>query len=208
MRFIKPALAVLAFSVCLVGGSVLSRAENFAVPERVIGKKDAPVTLQEFASLTCSHCSKFYETILPELQKKYIDTGKVRFILRDFPLDGVALRAAALARCMPVEQFYPFIGVLYKNLGTWAVADNPMKSLQQYAKLGGLSDEKAKACVEDTKMLDALVAGRTAATEKYGVEATPSFIINDGQKIVGDRSLKEFTDAIDKALEKPQAPAK
>lgn len=171
------------------------------VPERVLGKADAPVTMEEYASLTCPHCADFYIKTLPEIEKLYVDTGKLKIIFRDFPLDGTGLKAAALARCMPKEQFYPFIATLYKNLMAWAMSPNPEEVLTQYAKLGGLPAEKAKACLSDNKMFDALVAVRTHATEAYGIDATPVFVLNNGEeKINGAKSLDEFKAAIERAL--------
>lgn len=196
------AIATLFFSVVIGASDV--RAEVSVVPERIMGNPGAPVTVEEFISLTCPHCGEFYTTVLPELEKRYVDTGKVRFILRDFPLDGVALKAAALARCMPAEQFYPFINILYSNLQQWVMNPaGPEKILMQYAKLGGLSDDKAQSCMKDTAMLDALVAGREKAADKYGIDATPSFVINGGkEKITGMKSVEEFSAVIDKLLPK------
>ena len=198
----KLAWAATAAFVLMLSGTAAVHAEEAAIPERVLGKKDAPVTIQEFASLTCSHCAEFTVTILPELEKRYVDTGKVRFIFRDFPLDGIALKASAVAHCMPAEQFYPFVNVLYKNLEQWAFSKNPEQVLMQYAKLGGLAEEKAKACLQDPKKLDELVAARTAAQQKYDIDATPTFIFNDGkEKLVGAQKLEEFTAVIDRLLE-------
>lgn len=176
-------------------------AASSGVPERVLGKADAPVTIEEFASLTCPHCADFYTQTLPELEKRYIETGKVKIIFRDFPLDGTGLKAAALARCMPKEQYYPFITTLYKNLMAWAMSPNPEEILMQYAKLGGLPADKAKACLSDNAMFDAIVAVRTHATEVYGIDATPVFILNNGaEKINGAKSLDDFTAAIERVL--------
>src|SRR5690242_10306505 len=107
-----------AFIVTL--GTVLAAgfayaADAPALPDRVLGKADAPVTVDEYVSLTCPHCAVFYNDVLPSLEKKYVDTGKVKFILHDLPNSGIALKAAALARCMPEDEFYPFIRTLFKN---------------------------------------------------------------------------------------------
>src|SRR4051812_12613573 len=116
MRKIFAGLGLMAL---LIAGIALTtapaQAADPSVPERILGNPKAPVTVEEFVSLTCPHCAEFYISVLPQLEKNYIDTGKVRFILRDFPLDGIGLRAAVLARCMPEDEYYPFIDVLYKN---------------------------------------------------------------------------------------------
>ncbi len=168
--------------------------------ERSIGKADAPLVVEEFVSLTCSHCADFYLKIMPELKTRYVDTGKARFVLRDFPLDGTALRASALAHCMPEEQYFPFIKVLYENLEKWAFAKDPQQVMTQYAKLGGLPDDKAKACVSDAKILDALAAARTEAQEKYDIQGTPTFILNGKEKLNASSNVDEFVSAFDKAL--------
>lgn len=197
----KHVLAAMALVLLMLSGSLSARAETSELQERSLGKKDAPVTVMEFASLTCTHCAEFTTQVLPELDKRYIATGKVRFVFHDFPLDGIALKASALAHCMPAEQFYPFINVLYKNLEQWAFSKTPEQTITQYAKLGGLSEDKAKACLQDTKILDALVAARTEAQDKYDINSTPTFIFNDGkEKLVGARKLEEFTAVIDKLL--------
>ncbi len=171
------------------------------LPDRVLGKTDAPVTVEEYVSLTCTHCAEFYTTTLPELETKYVDTGKVRFILRDFPLDGVALKAATLARCMPEDEYYPFIKTVYKSQMSWATAPNPETILMQYAKLGGLSDDKAKACLADTKLQDAIVAERTTATQNLNIQATPTFVMNNGaEKIEGAQPAAAFAAAFDRLL--------
>lgn len=173
------------------------------LPVRALGKADAPVTIVEYSSLTCSHCAEFFMGVFPELQKRYIDTGKVRFIYRDFPIDGLSLKAAALAHCMPEAQFFPFVKILYGNAASWMRNPKPESVMMQYAQLGGLTEDKAKACLEDSKVFDALVAMRTEATDKYTIQATPTFIINDGaDKIVGAQNIDTFAASIDKLLAK------
>ena len=170
--------------------------------ERSLGKADAPIKVDEFVSLTCSHCAEFYNTILPDLEKKYIDTGKVRFVMHDFPLNGTSLKAAAVARCLPTDEYFPFVKVLYKNLMTWAFGSgDPVANLIQYSKLAGLSDEQAKACANDSKLQDAIVAERTTASDKYKVEATPTFVVNDGSDVIqGAQPADAFAVIFDRIL--------
>lgn len=174
--------------------------------EPSLGKANAPLTIIEYASLTCSHCADFYSNVLPEIEKRYVDTGKVRFIYRDFPMDAYALRAATLAHCMPSEQFYPFIKILFSNQSAWIRAPKVEEVLIKYAEMAGLSSDKAKACIADTKMMDELVAVQTEGTAKYEINATPTFIIIDADKhedkIVGARSLEDFAATIDGHLAK------
>ncbi|MDE2029955.1 MAG: thioredoxin domain-containing protein, partial [Alphaproteobacteria bacterium] len=115
---------------------------------RTLGNPNAPVRVDEFVSLTCPHCAEFYNDTLPKLEPAYIKTGKVKFVLHDFPIDGPSLKAAALARCMPKDEYFPFIEVLYKNQAVWAYGGgNPDDHLVDYAKLGGMTGKQARACL-------------------------------------------------------------
>ncbi|MGE4351044.1 MAG: DsbA family protein [Bdellovibrionales bacterium] len=168
-----------------------------------MGSPTAPVTIVEYASLTCSHCADFYNEVMPEIEKRYVDTGKVRFIYRDFPLDAYGLHAATLAHCMPNTLFYPFIKILFKNQRSWIMAPKYKDVLVKYAEMSGLPSARATSCIQDTKLMDQVIAVRTEASQKYDITATPTFIINDGEeKILGARSLKEFASVIDKHLAK------
>lgn len=203
----KYALAAVAFVVAVIASGTDARADAPIVQDRVMGKADAPVTIVEYASLTCSHCAEFTTKVLPEIEKKYVETGKVKYIFRMFPIDGIALKASVLAYCMPQEQFYPFINVLYKNIEQWAFGKTPEVTLIQYAKLGGLGEERAKECLQNTKLLDDVVAIRTEAQDKYDISATPTFIFNDGaERINGGLKLEAYTVVIDRLLAKAGVP--
>ena len=197
-------LALFGLIVGLAIGAVLpAMAQGVAapLPDRVLGNAAAPVTVEEFVSLTCPHCADFTTEVLPALEKNYIATGKVKVILRDFPLDGAALKAATLARCMPADEFYPFISVLFKNQSSWALASDIDKKLVQYATLGGLPADKAQACLADASMQEAVANERSDATTKYDVQSTPTFIINGGaDKIEGAMPATAFAAAFDKQL--------
>lgn len=201
MKFLK-ILSVAILSMSTLMYTAVSSATETSVPDRIYGKVDAPVTVDEYVSLTCSHCADFYNNILPQLENAYIETGKVKFILHDFPLDGIALKAALISRCMPAEEYYPFVKMLYKNQMSWAfTGGDPEKNLTQYAKLGGLSDEKAKSCLQDSKLQDAVIAERTTATNKFNVEATPTFLINGGAEVVkGSQTAQTFAAIFDRLL--------
>ncbi len=187
------------FAVC----ASPSQAHSAQPKQIYLGKEDAPVTLQEFASFTCSHCGAFKTNIFPEIEKKYIETGKLRYIFRDFPIDGIALKASALTHCMPDDQYYPLVKVLFKNMDQWAFGKTPEQTIIQYAKLGGLSEDKANACLKDTNLFDAIVAGRALGQEKYNITSTPTFIFNDGQeKIVGALKLEDYEAVIERLLDK------
>jgi protein-disulfide isomerase len=191
-------LAVMMISV----GSAAWADGDDRMADRVLGDPKAPVKVDEYVSLGCSHCAEFYNNILPEIEKKYVDTGKVKLVLHDYPLDGASLKGAALARCMPADEYYPFIKTLYATQAAWAYAGgDPVEKIIGYAKLGGMSEDKAKACVADTKLQDEIIAERTDATDRLKVNATPTFIINDGvDTINGAEPATVFAAAFDKIL--------
>jgi protein-disulfide isomerase len=175
--------------------------------DRVLGNPKAPVTIIENASFTCSHCAEFHTRVLPEVKKQLIDTGKAKLIFRDFPLDGTALKASALARCMPAERYFPFIKVLYEQQAAWAMQPDPMPALIRYASLAGLAPAVATACMSDTKILDALAQQRLTSQEKYKINATPTFILNDGaDRISGAVPAEQFIAKVNALLAKKTQP--
>jgi protein-disulfide isomerase len=163
----------------------------------VLGKSDAPITIIEYASLTCPHCAEFEQATWPELRRDWIDTGKARYVFRDFPLDGLALRAAILARCAPANRFYPFIETLYANQTMWAMAEDPMAALQRIGLMGGVPAAKFQACEADASLQQTVVASRQAG-ENAGVDATPTFFIN-GTKVTGALPYSDFQKALGEA---------
>jgi len=168
--------------------------------DRVLGKDDAPVTVIEYASMTCPHCAHFAETTYPELKKRYIDTGKVKYIFREFPLDPLAAGASMLARCADKDQFYPLIETLFQQQRKWAV-EKPIPHLMAIAKQAGMSEQKFNACLSDQKMLDAMQAEQKRATEKFGVNSTPTLFVN-GKKVVGGVSIDDLAKVIDPLVSK------
>ena len=192
---------LLLVLVALVAFSPLAHAGDVKLAEHSLGKADAPIVVDEYASLTCSHCAHFAKDILPQLQAKYIDTGKLRLVFHSFVRDGVDLKASTLAYCMPPEQFHAFINVLFNSQMQWTTAANVEQTLIQYAKLGGLAEDKARACLEDKDLQNTLIAERTYATDKLGVQSTPTFIINNGaEKLEGSKPIGDFTALFDRLL--------
>ena len=165
--------------------------------DRVLGKDDAPVTIVEYASMTCPHCAQFHENTYPELKKRYIDTGKVRFIFREFPLDPLAAGASMLARCAEKEQFFPLIEMLFQKQRQWAV-EKPIPPLLALAKQAGFSEQTFNACLSDQKMLEAMQAEQKRASDKFGVKSTPTIFVN-GQ-IQRGMSIEDLAKAIDPLL--------
>jgi protein-disulfide isomerase len=165
--------------------SAVAQAEvdlDVALAPRTIGSADAKVVLVEYFSLTCPHCARFHAETYPKLKEKYIDTGKVRMEFRDFPLDQWALRAAALARCVPAKHYSAMIDVLMKQQASWARAPDPLDALLRIGQLAGLNRDAARACMTNAKLLDGIIASRLEGSKKHEVESTPSFLL-DGEKV-------------------------
>ncbi len=171
----------------------------FAQGEMALGSEDAPVTVIEYFSLTCSHCRDFHRNTFGDLRAAYIDTGKVRFVVREFPGNDLALRAAMLARCSGGERYFSFIQMLYDQFDYWVEAPDPMAALAQIAALGGIPRDAFDACVKDSKVEDAVLQSYLSGVNDYKVEYTPTFIVN-GRKFVGDMSLDKFRLILDPLL--------
>ncbi|MDX6751556.1 DsbA family protein [Geminicoccaceae bacterium 1502E] len=191
----RTALALATAALALP--SLKSRAAE--VTERVIGEPDAPVTIIEYASLTCPHCASFHRDVLPGLKERYIDTGKVKLVFRDFPLDQVALRAAVVAHCGGPARYGQFLDVLFENQERWAHAEDPVAALKQIASLAGLSGEQVDACLADEQMIDAVLQSRLDAQQEYDVRSTPTFVI-DGKVYPGGRDVEAFAEIIEPLL--------
>jgi len=157
-----------------------------------LGKADAPYTIVEYASMTCPHCAQFHKLVLPELKTKYIDTGQARLILREFPLDGLAMAAIMLARCAGPDRYYPMVDALFETQQTWAAPGTDGKEkLRLIAKQAGFSNDKFDQCLADKELFEKIVETRKIAHEKFGVDSTPSFFVN-GKRLTGEHQLKDF----------------
>ncbi|MGE0855975.1 MAG: DsbA family protein [Hyphomicrobiaceae bacterium] len=165
-----------------------------------LGPVDAKVVIVEYASLTCGHCGRFHREVFPELKKKYIDTGKIRFIMREFPLDNLAAAAAMLARCVDKSKTYDLLDVLFEKQADWAYAQgNPVPKLFEIAKQAGFTQESFEKCLTDQPLLDKINAQRSRGSEQFGVSATPTFFIN-GKRLTAGPSMEAFSAAIDPQL--------
>ena len=169
--------------------------------DRILGKADAPITIIEYASLTCPHCAHFDVTVLPKLKEKWIDTGKAKLILRDYPLDEPALRAAMVARCAPADRFYPLIDTFFAQQEQWVTSRDYRAALEKLVKLGGMSEKEFKACISDKKLEDQVAQSRLTASQQLGVDATPTFFIN-GKKFDGAPTVEAFDQALSGAAPK------
>lgn len=159
--------------------------------DRILGSAEAPITLIEYASLTCPHCATFHNETLPRIKESWIDPGKARLVYRHYPLDGLALRAAAVADCLEGDRFFAFLGILFENQLRWARASDPLKVLSQYAKLAGLTQARFDACVADQAEMDKILARAQEGRATYNVQSTPTLIVN-GEKVEGAREFEDF----------------
>ena len=170
-----------------------------ALAEMTLGDPGAPITIIEYASLTCPHCASFHKDTLPRIKERYIDTGKARLIYRDFPFDQAALLAAALARCAGADRFFRFIDALYGAQANWSRAADPVAALVRIGRLGGLERAEIDACLGDNMLLDGILAMRVDGAKNFEVSSTPTFIIN-GEKFVGALPFERFEEIFERLL--------
>jgi protein-disulfide isomerase len=164
--------------------------------DEVLGDDKAPVTIIEYASMTCPHCAHFALTTFPQLKEKYIDTGKVKYILREFPFDPVAAGAFMLARCAGgKDKYYAMVDLLFRTQATWAV-DHPLQPMLATVRQAGFTEDSFKACLSNQKVLDGIEWVRDRASKKFNVGSTPTFFIN-GQMQVGAMTFEDMQKLID-----------
>jgi protein-disulfide isomerase len=199
-------LAALAgFSpLSLIGQAMAQSASDVAkpvsLPDMALGPANAPVTITEFASMTCPHCAAFNDTVFPKIKSEYVDTGKVRYVFREFPLDIKAAAGSMLARCIAKDdagKYFAVVDMLFKQQNDW-VMKNTTETLTRIGKQAGLSQQAVEDCLKDQALLDKIAADQKYASEVLKVDSTPTFFIN-GEKIKGETSFEEFDKRI-KAL--------
>ena len=161
--------------------------------EMALGDEKAPVTIIEYASMTCPHCAQFHATTFQEIKKRYVDTGKVRFIFREFPLDQLALAAFLLARCAGPDKYFPMIDTLFQMQKEWVI-QKPLGPLLAIAKQAGMSEEAFNECLQNKKLIDGIEEVRQTGM-KLNVQSTPSFFVN-GKPLRGAGTIEEFEKAI------------
>jgi protein-disulfide isomerase len=166
-----------------------------SLPDLAMGKPDAPVTIVEYASMTCSHCANFHNKILPVLKEKYIDTGKVRLVFREFPLDERAALASMLARCAGGDKALPLISMLFAKQDEWATAKNDfLPKLFKFGQQVGFTKQSFDQCRQNEKLIKDVIAVRDRGNQSFGVNQTPTFFIN-GKKMDGG-SVDDFEKAL------------
>lgn len=170
------------------------------LPEQALGDPNAPVIVVEYASATCGYCASFHKNTYPGLKEQYIDTGKVYFVFREFPLDALAAAAFMLARCVPEGTYFDFVDLLFEKQRDWAFTDKPVDALFAMAKQGGLSRADFDKCLSNQELLDGINQVRQRAEQEFQVRSTPTFFVN-GRLAAGDKSLEEMEAMFEPYLE-------
>jgi protein-disulfide isomerase len=176
-----------------VAQSAADVAKPVSLPDMALGPVNAPVTITEFASMTCPHCAHFNETVFPKIKSEYIDTGKVRYIFREFPLDDIALAASAMARCVAGDdapKYFALVDTLFRTQNDLVGA--PLATINRIAKQAGVGEQTIKTCVDDDPSTrQKIVADLKYAHEVLKVGSTPTFFVN-GEMVKGAASFEEF----------------
>jgi protein-disulfide isomerase len=176
-------------------------AKPVSLPDMALGPANAPVTITEYASMTCPHCAAFNENVFPKIKSEYIDSGKVRYVFREFPLDIKAAAGSMLARCIAKDdagKYFAIIDMLFKQQNDWVVK-NTTETLTRIGKQAGLSQQAVEDCLKDQALLDKIAADQKFANEVLKVNSTPTFFIN-GEMIRGETSFEEFDKRIKSLL--------
>jgi protein-disulfide isomerase len=184
-----------------VAQSATDVAKPVSLPDMALGPADAAVTITEYASMTCPHCAAFNADVFPKIKSEYIDTGKIRYVFREFPLDIKAAAGSVLSRCIAKDdanKYFAVTDLLFKTQADW-VMKNTTESLIRIGKQAGLTQEQIEACLRDQSLLDKLAADQKYAAEVLKVDSTPTFFIN-GEKIKGETSIEEFEKRINPLL--------
>ncbi|WP_426440906.1 DsbA family protein [Bradyrhizobium genosp. P] len=176
-------------------------AKPQSLPDMALGPKDAKVTITEYASMTCPHCARFNEEVFPKIKSAYIDSGKVRYVFREFPLDIKAAAGSMLARCIAKDdapKFYAVIDLLFRQQNDWVIK-NTTETLTRIGKQAGLSQQQVEDCLKDQTLLDKIAADQKYANDVLKVNSTPTFFVN-GEIVKGETSFEEFSKLIDPLL--------
>jgi protein-disulfide isomerase len=184
-----------------VAQSAAEVAKPVSLPDMALGPADAKVTITEYASMTCPHCAAFNSEVFPKIKAEYVDTGKVRYVFREFPLDIKAAAGSMLARCVAKgdpQKYFAVTDLLFRSQNEW-VTKNTTETLTRIGKQAGLSPDQVEACLKDQSLLDKIAADQKYASEVLKVDSTPTFFIN-GEKIKGEASVQEFEKRINQLL--------
>jgi protein-disulfide isomerase len=192
----KGRAALLALALAASAGAANAAAPDplslpTPLPDIVEGSPAAKVTIVEYASVTCSHCADFHEETWPSLKKRYVDTGKVKFILREFPLDPLSAAAFMLARCFGSDKRDGLIDEMFDQQKSWAFVPKPGEPLLALVKAAGMSQTEIETCLRNQSLFDSLNKSRDLAASQLAIDSTPTFFVN-GRKMTGELPIGEF----------------
>ena len=193
-------LSRILFALLLIFGAPLAGARAEVSDEKVLGDPGASVTIIEFASLSCPHCAEFHKTRFDWLKENYIDTGKVRFIFRDFPLNRPALLGSMVAHCADPSKYFAYLSLLFKNQEKWAFSQPVEEQLVKLARVSGMGQEKLLNCLQDEALAEKIIQSRLESQNTYNIESTPSFLVGDAL-IVGVPSEERLRELIEGAAQ-------
>jgi protein-disulfide isomerase len=188
------------------GAETIDESATGAFAEMTRGKADAIVTVIEYASVTCPHCATFHEQVYPTIEENYIDTGKVRFVFREFPTApaNLSIAGSMLARCAAddggMDAYFLVLDTLFKTQKTWIYGENPREELIKIAAQAGMSADDLDACIAREELLDFLNENVTVGRDKYDIRSTPSFVVNGTVRHFS--SVEDMSAALDEAIEK------
>jgi len=200
-QFLKKNFIIFFISIFFCESNFADSLSTVQEDDFFIGDKDAPITIIEYASLSCSHCANFHIDTLPKLIEEYVDTGKAMIVFRDFPFNYPALLGSMVLRCLPKDIKFEYTEALYKLQSKWVLRENAKttKELYKIMQIGGMSKEDFNKCIENTELENVIIQGIMDAKNEFEIQSTPTFIINN-KKIAGNKSIKEFRQIIDKIL--------
>ncbi len=208
MRKLLPTLACLVVTAWAAAGpvhaapiSIMQLMAPTALPDMALGQPTAPVTIIEYASMTCPHCGNFDKTVFDTLKTDYVDTGKVYYVFREYPLDELAFAASMAARCAPADKYFPIIDTLFRTQNDWAFVQNPEPALVAQLAAFGFTHDSFAACLKKSDIADGIGEIAKRAQTEFGVEGTPTFFIN-GEKHVGEMDVAGMKAILDPLLAK------
>lgn len=202
----KAAFRLFALVLLLAGGSARAQSVT-ATLDQALGQPGAPLTIIEYASLTCPHCAHFHETVLPQLRKEWIDTGKVRMIYRDFPTGPLSLSVGAsmIVHCAGPDRYFGVLGLLFQTQAKWAAAENPLEEITRIVRLAGMTSERVDSCLKRRDLAETIQQRADEGNKMFGVDSTPTLVI-DGKVVPAledyDELNRAIADAYAKAVKK------
>lgn len=191
----------------IISGSALAQDVDIAefmepgpLGERALGPEDAKVVIVEYASMTCGHCANFHKNTFSKIKEKYIDSNKIRFVFREFPLDNVASAAFMLARCAPEDKYFEIIDLMFEQQRTWAFTNNPLQSMMDFSKQIGFTQKSFEACLTNQELLDGVRWVADRGSKKFNVRATPTLFLNGKRLSGGALSFDQMSALVDAEL--------